>query len=61
MKKIRQFKCQVCDEYSENYVEDNVKEFMCDCGGVKLRMISAPRYFNNTTGKSPSSNYKKVK
>jgi len=57
MKKIRQFKCKTCNEYTEHFVKDDAKEIQCDCGGVKIKMLSAPRYFNNTTGKSPGAKY----
>lgn len=61
MRKIRQFKCEVCEEYSEHLVNDDVVVVKCDCGGDKKKMLSAPRCFSNTTGRSPARNYKKVK
>jgi len=53
MKKYRFFKCQ-CGNVDEKYIDDNVSVINCKCGGVMKRQISAPRYFGNSTGKSPA-------
>jgi len=56
MLKYRDFRCQVCGAWSERMVKDEVKEIEClKCAGVASRMLSAPKCFQNTTGKSPSA------
>lgn len=55
MKKIRTFKCQDCETQFERMVQDSVTVVKCVCKGEAKRMLSAPRCFNNTTGRSPSS------
>jgi hypothetical protein len=54
MRKIRQFKCASCEQEQERLVKDGVTMVDCECGKQAVRMISAPRCFGNTTGKSPS-------
>ena len=54
MKKFRDFKCDTCQATQEHFVEDGVTMRECECGKQATRMISAPRCFGNTTGKSPS-------
>lgn len=54
MKKLRDFKCADCFRVFEALVEDNTYLAPCDCGKQASRMLSAPRYLGNTTGKSPS-------
>ena len=56
MKKLRNFKC-LDGHIFEKLVTDNVTQLTCDCGKESKRMISAPRCFGNTTGKSPSTRY----
>ena len=53
MKKIRSFKCDDCGPF-ERLVRDEVKHVDCKCNKAANRVISAARYFSNTTGKSPS-------
>ena len=55
MRKIRDFKCEDCNHRFEQWVEDEVRMLECDCGGMAQRQLSAPKCFQNTTGKSPSS------
>lgn len=55
MKKIRSFHCQDCENQFERMVKDSVTIVKCECKGEAKRMLSAPRCFNNTTGRSPSS------
>ena len=57
MRKIRFFKCPYCDEVKEKFVEDEVRMIECECGKTANRMLSAPRCFQNTTGKSPGAKY----
>lgn len=54
MKKLRQFQCESCGEHKEKFAEDDKRMIYCECGGVSKRMLSAPRFFGNTTGKSPA-------
>ncbi len=57
MKKFRNFQCSECNKTFERYVTDETKEVVCSnpCYGVARRVISAPKCFQNTTGKSPSA------
>lgn len=59
MRKIRNFKCDKCQSHFEKLVEDESKIVACPCKGWAKRQLSAPRCFGNTTGKSPSSSYRK--
>jgi hypothetical protein len=52
MKKLRNFNCKYCGVV-EALVEDDKRTVKCECGAQALRLVSAPRYTNNTTGKSP--------
>ena len=57
MRKIRDFKCEVCGDVFEAWVEDDVRTIDCQfCGSedTASRCISAGRYLGNTVGKSPS-------
>lgn len=58
MKKFRAFQCE-SGEVIEKYVHDHVSTLTCACGKSMKRIVSAPRYFSNTTGRSPSANYSK--
>jgi|GEM_PF-2932371 len=58
MKKLRFFKCSD-DHYTEKLVVDEVKSIECHCGKFAPRQLSAPRHFGNSTGKSPSSSYRR--
>ena len=55
MRKFRNFKCKECDKVQERLVDDDVKDLKCDCGGDSELSISAPKYFGNSTGRSPSA------
>jgi hypothetical protein len=57
MKKLRNFKCNKHQTIIERYVNDDVVMSTCECGSIAVRMISAPRSFGNTTGRSPSTRY----
>ena len=59
MKKIRNFKCSQCHSRFERMVIDAVTIVKCDCSGEALRMLSAPKVFGNTTGRSPSFSNKR--
>ena len=42
----------------EKLIDDDAYVIACKCGGLAKRTISAPRYFGNSTGKSPAGRYK---
>jgi hypothetical protein len=54
MKKMRRFNCNYCGTF-ERLVVDDTKRLECKCGKLAERLISAGRYFSNTTGRSPSA------
>jgi len=54
MKKLRNFKCKSCHKIYEKLIDDDVLVITCECGNQANRMLSAPRHFGNTCGKSPS-------
>jgi len=55
MKKIRNFKCGSCQAHYERLEDDEVRVIDCKCGAKATRLLSAPKCFQNTTGKSPSA------
>lgn len=59
MKKYKNFECSDCGNIFEARVEDVITITKCECSGEAKRIILAPRYFSNTTGKSPAANYRK--
>jgi len=62
MRKLRDFRCDECKQYFEVFIGDEVRMMDCNdatCNGIAYRMLSAPKCFQNTTGKSPSSSNKK--
>jgi hypothetical protein len=54
MKKLHNFKCKQCGVF-ERLVNDNDRKVKCDCGKVADRTASAAKYFQNSTGRSPSA------
>ena len=55
MKKYRSFKCGTCEEIQRDVpVKDGVTMVECKCGKQATRMISAPRFVNNSCGKNAS-------
>lgn len=54
MKKLRLFRCGSCGKQYEKLVGDDVQAIECECKAKAARIVSAARYFGNTTGKSPS-------
>ena len=54
MKKLRMFKCK-SGVTVERLVVDDVTSVKCDCGEQATKAITSTRYFQNTTGKSPSA------
>lgn len=59
MLKIRDFKCENCHSLFEKWVRDTDRIIQCECGGVAVKQLSAPKCFQNTTGKSPSTSKRK--
>ena len=55
---IQWFKCSECKEYFDLLVASDVLIVNCECKGLANRQLSAPRYFQNTTGRSPSASTK---
>ncbi len=55
MKIMANFKCSACERVVERRIENDIKEIECECGDVMVKMLTAPRCFQNTTGKSPST------
>lgn len=54
MRKLRNFICSKSNIVFERFVNDDTAELECKCGAIANRTLSAPKYFSNTTGKSPS-------
>ena len=53
------FKCSN-GHVTERLIDNKVKSVVCrECDEEALKMLSSPRSFGNTTGRSPSSSYKK--
>ena len=55
MRIVATFKCEKCDKYHEQMTDSETESIKCDCGGDCQRMLSAPKYFGNSTGRSPSA------
>ena len=53
-KKLYDFKCANCGVF-ERFVSDTKSSIVCKCGDNAYRLVSAPKCFQNTTGKSPSA------
>lgn len=54
MKKLRQFMCTSSQTIIERFARDDQLNAKCKCGSMALKQLSAPKCFQNTTGKSPS-------
>tara|TARA_R110002096_G_scaffold412950_1_gene613572 strand:+ start:390 stop:566 length:177 start_codon:yes stop_codon:yes gene_type:complete len=56
MRKLRTFKCGECDHIKDRFIEDGILEVDCEkCGSKAELQLSAPKYFGNSTGRSPSA------
>jgi predicted nucleic acid-binding Zn ribbon protein len=55
MKKFRNFKCESSNEIYEQRVNDDKLTITCKCGSKANRTLSAPKYFGNSTGRSPAA------
>jgi hypothetical protein len=55
MKKLYDFKCLDCLKKFEAFVENNQGFTICKCGSAAPRLVSAPKCFQNTVGRSPSA------
>ena len=61
MRKFRDFKCDTCEHVFERMIEDDQHCIDCvKCGLEAYRQLSAPKCFQNTTGKSPSASNKQL-
>lgn len=56
MKKLRTFKCEPCNQQHERLVEDDDTVTCLDCGEECKKMLSSPKCFSNTVGRSPAVN-----
>lgn len=54
MKILLNFKCGSCQRKYEKYIDSDTQTIKCECGSNAARCLSAPKYFGNTVGKSPS-------
>ena len=48
------FKCGSCQRKYEKLIDSDTQTIKCECGSKALRQLSAPKYFSNTVGRSPS-------
>lgn len=56
MRQIREFRCHSCGKLDERYIEDGINEVRCECGGVMMRIISAPTVrLEGITGSFPGA------
>lgn len=56
MKIMATFKCSKCKSSEELRVDSDTEVIDCnECGGESVRQLSAPKYFGNSTGRSPSA------
>ena len=56
MQKLRDFKCDTCNHVFELFAHDSELLKAClKCNGESYRQLSAPKCFQNTTGRSPSA------
>lgn len=39
---LRDFKCDSCGSEQERFVDTNLTELQCDCGGLSYRVIGMP-------------------
>ena len=54
MKVMRVFRCE-CGEVEELLICSSIGQVDCLCGEIMSRQLGTPKYFGNTTGKSPSA------
>ena len=43
MRMLRDFRCRSCDEIFERYIDNNIEQVACECGGLADRIIGMPR------------------
>lgn len=56
MKKLRNFKCKECEHAHTQFASDETIIVNCpECKGESELTLSAPKYFNNSVGRSPSA------
>ena len=61
MRILRNYACSSCGNKFEILTPNNECEVKCACGWLAHKVMTAPRYFGATTGRSSSLNYKRVK
>lgn len=42
MKQMRDFICNRCGYVQERFIEDEIEQYPCECGGMMVRIISTP-------------------
>ena len=56
MRKIRLFYCETCGTKDDRFVDDETTEVICTkCESPAQLQLSTPKYFGNSTGRSPSA------
>jgi len=59
MKIIRDFKCGACEKVTERFIDAEVIEIDCECGGQANKMIGIPTIkLEGITGAFPSAYHK---
>jgi hypothetical protein len=43
MRMLRDFRCRSCGETFERYIDNNIEQVTCECGGLADRIIGMPR------------------
>ena len=59
MKMYNNFKCSESNVIFDRLIENSIKALDCDCGANAIKALSAPKYFGNSCGKSPSTSNRK--
>ena len=61
MKMLRNFKCSETNVIFERLIGQGILMIECKCTGLATRTLSAPKYFGNSCGKSPSTSNRRLK
>ena len=43
MRMLRDFCCRSCEVVFERYIDSNIEQVTCECGGVADRLVGMPR------------------
>jgi hypothetical protein len=43
MRMLRDFRCRSCEIVFERYIDNNIEQVTCECGGLADRIIGMPR------------------